>query len=125
MDRPRVRQLRDSLQAALSFWAEQNGVDAQVGSARYTASSVTFKMDVLEKNAKGETTSVSAEAFKSSAHFFGLKPTDLGRTFVVRGRIFKVTGLAPRSRKYPVLAESDGKTYKFPVSLYLSANQTP
>lgn len=57
--------------------------------------------------------SPEAEAFKQNADLFGLTPEDLGATFTQRGQTFEITGVATRSRKYPILASCGGKGYKF------------
>jgi hypothetical protein len=49
------------------------------------------------------------------ASFYGFKETDLGAKVNLMGSAYEITGLMPRSRKFPVLAKAlrTGKTYKF------------
>ncbi len=65
----------------------------------------TFAMDTI------------GEDFKRLATHYGLKPSDLGKTFTQRRSIFKVIGLVASRPKYPILVENQkGKRYKFPAS---------
>lgn len=51
---------------------------------------------------------------------------ELGSEFVDRGETFTITGLNPRSTKYPVLAtRADGKRFKFPVITVLAHGEFP
>jgi len=51
------------------------------------------------------------------APVYDLNPSDFGKKFISGKSSFRISGIKPTNRKYPVLAErvSDGKTYKFPV----------
>ena len=45
-----------------------------------------------------------------------VSPEDYGHTFTNRGEVMKVVAVAPRSRKYPIIAtKPDGKRFKFTV----------
>ena len=51
---------------------------------------------------------------------------ELGSEFVDRGETFTITGLNPRSTKYPVLVtRADGKRFKFPVITVLAHGEFP
>ena len=47
--------------------------------------------------------------------FAGLKPEHLDATFACRGETYRIMGLAPSRRRYPVIAKRvrDGKAFKF------------
>jgi hypothetical protein len=65
----------------------------------------TFQMDT------------AGEDFKRHASRYGLKPTDLGRTFRQRRSVFTIIGLVPSRPKYPITVENqNGKRYKFPAA---------
>jgi len=53
--------------------------------------------------------------FERYADQYGLEPSDFGRTFLSRGREFRISGLVTRRYKMPINAErvSDGKGYMF------------
>ncbi len=118
MDRPKVKALRARLEAALkAAFGEEMGV--MVGSARFTKTSVQFKIEMSEPNAQGQVESPHVTAFKTHCKLFGLEPTDLGRTFVSRGRTFKIVGILPKCYKNPIAADAvdNGKKFKFPVEV--------
>ncbi len=55
--------------------------------------------------------------FAMHAPLFGLTPDDFGRSFLTRRGRFTLVGLAPRNRKYPVIARAPGgDLYKFPAA---------
>ena len=115
MDREKVKALRDKMQEALdAFVGSDNGVAVKVGAARFTDSSVTFKVDVSEI-VNGKAVTKEADAFKAMASLYGLKPEDLGRRFAFRGEQYEVAGLNPKAAKFPICGKrvSDGKGFKF------------
>lgn len=75
----------------------------------------------------GEVKSREALEFERMATLYGFEPSDLGKTFMSRGRRFKITGLKTRRHKYPISAEclDDGKGYKFPIDSVLVALGRP
>lgn len=116
LTRNEVKNLRTELQHHLDAISEQVGYKLTLGNASFGAT-VNFKLEAAPINENGEATSGKAEAFKLYAPMFGLKPEHLNAEFTSRGDKFKVVGFAPKSRKFPVLAERlcDGKVFKFPV----------
>lgn len=48
---------------------------------------------------------------------FGLTADQFGATFTFRNKKYTVTGLKPRSSRFPILARNEaGKVYKFPAN---------
>lgn len=116
-DRDSVRNVRNVLQFALEDVAKKLGVKVNVGAANFTSNNIVFKVEVAKVATGGQVLSRDAEDFKTYAPRWGLKATDLGRSFRYSGEVYTVTGAKPRSYKFPILAKrrSDGKTYKMPV----------
>jgi len=111
-DHTSIRFLQAAVSDALGKVGETFGVEFKVGGGRFTPTRFTCRLDVTIAGAEPQ----EAEDFRQYAEMFGLKPEDLGRTFLDRGRRFTLVGLLPRSRSYPVLAQNDrGTRYKFPV----------
>jgi hypothetical protein len=123
IDRQTVRLLRQRMQAALDPLGVELKVKFVVGNASYTNDNVRFKVEALLVQPNGEVVDEAAASFKRLAHRFGLKPTDLGREFAMKGKQFVVTGLMPRSHRYPILARStrDGKVWKLSAADVLEA----
>jgi len=78
--------------------------------------SVIVRIEVAEEGEDGVILNREAEDFKALAAVYDLSPDDLGRKFKdSTGKTFQIVGLKSRSSKYPILATSGGKRYKFPV----------
>ena len=117
MDRDKVRNLRVALNRVLKEFGAQENLNVVLGNASYTDSSADFKLHVNEIAADGQVLTREAETFKRTAHYYGLQPEDLGRTFRSHsGKTFKITGLNRRAHKYPIQAVEvgTGKRFKFP-----------
>lgn len=114
-----VRKIHDEVRAALEPIAEKYGLvlDRKGSSYRRDALPVMMQFLIKETDEDGNALGASAKDFKKYAVMFGLKADDLGREFVTHGETFRITGLKPKSQKYPVLGENvrTGKTFKFPV----------
>jgi hypothetical protein len=118
-DRATVRQILAECEEALRPIAEKHGLtlDRKGRTYHHDALPVMYQFLVAEKDEDGNVLSAVAKDFVKMASLYGLSSDDLGREFKSGGDTFRVTGLKPRSRKYPILAENvkTGKTYKFPL----------
>lgn len=108
MDKAKAKALSTEVDAALQAIAERNGLSVKVGGGSYDAGSFRPKVEFKEGDA-------DASEFAQFASMYGLKPEDFGRQFIANGKLFKVSGLAIRSPKRPVLATqvSTGRVFKF------------
>jgi len=107
------------LQAALDTVAAELGYQIQVGNASFSGSQCTFKVECAVVGEDGMAQTREATDFKARAALYGLSPDDLGKVFTNGGERFRVTGLKPKSRKYPIVAVrvKDDKGYKFPADM--------
>ena len=119
LDRQTVKYIREQIQQTLdTYFPERKRFKIEVGNATFTDSEVTFKVNFATIGKNGEVKDKSAEDFKRAAFAYGLKPEDLGKSFVTAGVQYTITGLKRSSRRYPILAKrSDGKQYKFPADM--------
>ncbi len=117
--RANVRTLMDEVHEALAPIAEKHGLVLDRKGKTFYADKVPvmFQMLVRVEDSDGKVLDSKAQQFKASASLVGLKAEDLGKTFVIRGASYEVSGLNLRAHKFPVLATSTatGKTYKFPA----------
>jgi hypothetical protein len=92
------------------------GVKIKSKSATYTEDSLNFKFEILKVGDSGSIIK-SEDTFKVYAKMYGLDPEDLGKTFQYKNQMYKITGINPRSKKYPieVINIANKKGYKFPV----------
>lgn len=98
---------RAALHENLQEWLDENGLELDVGAMRYSDDSVECKIIV-------KTAGADEAEFNQNASWLQLEG-QYGKEFRSGGKTYTITGVAPRSRKYPVLVRSheDGKTYKF------------
>lgn len=108
-------QLEQEMLVALESVGKKNGVKFSLGRGRYGGTFATLQVEIGLAGSNGQSVSRQSELFKKYAGSFDLKPTDLGRVFVVNGKQFKVDGLEPRRPVRPVLGTRvpDGKRFKF------------
>lgn len=118
LDRAAVRRINNDIELALKAVADRYGVQIKVGNSRFSDSNCTTKIDISTVNEGGTVMTKEATDFNRFASSFGITKK-LGDTFDFRYDRYEITGLKPRSSKYPVLAKSlsSGKTFKFPANV--------
>ena len=121
MTKQKLQALRKDIIDALNAVSEKHGVTITGGNGTYCDDSATLKLDIAD--VIDGTAHTKAELdFKRVAHLYGLGPEDFGFTFEYGGSAYTVSGINTRAKTYPVQAcTSDGKRYKFPVSVIKSA----
>lgn len=114
LNRAKVREMREKLEPLLAEISAKTGIGIQLGRCSFTTTVATFKLECGEDNGGGFDAS-EVHDFKTHAHLYGLKPEDLGREFVWRGKVYKVVGLCPSRPQYPFLCDGgkNGCRYKF------------
>ena len=122
LDRATIRYIAKRLTEAVEPLAKELGIEIDIGSCTYAANNCKFQLKIALLDYDGKAITEDVECFNGNAELFGFEPDDLGRKFIFRGQSYTICGLSPRSRKYPVIAQSqDGKDYKFPCQIVLSA----
>lgn len=118
LDRAAVRRINSDIELALKAVADRYGVQIKVGSARFSDSNCTTKIDISTINEGGTVMTKEATDFNRFASSFGITKK-LGDTFFFRYDTYEIVGLKPNSSKYPLLAKniSSGKTFKFPANV--------
>jgi hypothetical protein len=115
-DKPTCRLLAEEIDRALQPVAERHGIVIQHGRGSFSPTNYTLKIECSVR-LNGETVTPEAEAFKRYAEHYGLKPEDLGKIISHAGSQFRIVGLKPNSRRFPILAERlpDGKRFVLPA----------
>ena len=117
VDRSTVKMLLDEAEEALGQIAMRHGIVVSRKHCTYSSTEipVAFKFVVPERAEDGEAIDPKETEFRKLAPRFGLEPDDYGKMFKTFNGVFRVCGIKPRARKYPVLGESitNGKVYKF------------
>ena len=110
-----LRQLRPEIQAALADLGKRFGVGFEVGSASYSGSHATFKLEVGALGDNGKVVSKETENFKFLAPMYGLSENDLGRQFLLSGKMHTIVGINSNATRFPILTECGGRKYKVPA----------
>lgn len=116
-DRQNLKPLRQDIDKALKAVAEKYGLSLMLGNIRFNESSATCKLEARVTEKTGEPT--MAADFRALAPTYGLESSLLYQTVLMDGKFYKIVGLKPRNRKYPIIATrvDTGKRYKFPASV--------
>lgn len=114
LTKQKIQKLRVEMNAALAAVAKKHKISITCGSARFSTENATMKLDIaVIDHDTGEVITRERTLFMQSCTRYCLKPSDFGKTIDYDGREFTISGLAPRSRKYPILVKSAaGETYK-------------
>lgn len=109
MDKDAARTLSERTQEALSTLAHDLGLTVEIRGGSFDPTAGTYKPSITFKLANS-----AEQEFRGYAEMFGLLPDDYGTEFKSGAKTFRISGLATRSSKRPILATAaDGKTYKF------------
>jgi hypothetical protein len=125
LNKATVIALRAEIQEALKSVAAKHGISITTGNGTFTGDNATLKLEIAVIAVDGTVVSKTVSAFQSLATLYGFKPEDLGRTFKSGSRTYTITGLDRNSYKYPLLASSNGKTYKLPLDAVRKALGIP
>ena len=115
-DKPTLRTLRASIDAALAGVATTHGIRVRVGNARFTDTTADFKLELvvdrLAPNAQSPVPeSKEAAAFRRLAPRYGFRSDQLGATLTLDGTPYVIVGLRPGAPKRPiVLAQAANST---------------
>jgi hypothetical protein len=115
--------IRAAIELKLAEVSEQYGILLHAGGMSYSHSKITTRLTIkiVSEDVKDGESIEEASArsdFALYAPSLGLAAEDFGKEVRVDGKQFKIVGIAPRSRKYPILGETiDGKkTFKLAVN---------
>jgi hypothetical protein len=116
IDRANHALLTKAIDTALAAVGAEFGVQLKTTNGKYSNGGhghVTVEMGVISADGNAETK--EASDFRSMAQYYDMEPSDLGMEFTSNGVAYRLSGIAPRSRKYPFLAERvrDGAVFKF------------
>ena len=112
-DRPSIKTLRKDIDNALKSVADKHGLSLQLGNIRFNEHSFTGKLEARVTENPGEPT--MATDFKALSMSYGIPASYLHSIVTLNGKRYKIVGLKPRNRKYPIICEKtdNGKRYKF------------
>jgi hypothetical protein len=115
--------IRDAIDSKLAEIGNEFGIVLSIGGMSYSATEVTTRLTVRTVNTDikaGESIKEASERseFSLYAKRFGLKAEDFGKVVTVDSKQFRIVGIKPKSRKFPILGEDvvSKTVYKLPVS---------
>lgn len=114
-----LRSLAEEIDIVLDdIQSRYEGLTLVRGTTRYNNLEATLKIKVQVVNEAGESERERRD-FDVLSRSYGLLPEDLGTVFTSRGTDYRLTGINPRARKYPIKGErvSDNRKFKFPKSV--------
>jgi len=105
---------RSDFEEAVKALEEKHGMTIKLAGISYTDESFSSKVTFTNNDENGNKVSQIAIDFQKQAGMYGLKASDLGRTFFSNGQSFTISGLKPRNHKMPIIAtSSEGRSFKF------------
>lgn len=117
IDRQFMRDLRVSLELALSVVAERHGISIKVGHGTFAGENGAFKLELATIGGDGIANTKERSDFKRYAAMLNLKPEWLDQEFEQGGDTFTIRGLRLKARKRPVIAsKKGGKLFVFAAS---------
>lgn len=119
IDRASIDTIGKRVAAALKDLGEELGLTFSFdGAGRYAGQTGEVRISMALATAAGAETAHEV-MFKTLAAGWGLVPTDLGRTLMVRGARYTIAGANIGGRKNPVLIKrvSDERIFNAPLSL--------
>lgn len=122
MDRAEARRIATAIEKAVQPVALAYGLQIKVKGGRFSTTTYTAKVECSELQ-DGVAQTGQRVDFLAMCDAYGLESEHLDTAFQVRGETYRITGLAPSRRRYPVIAErmSDGKAYKFAADTVVAA----
>ena len=117
-DKPTIKALRQSMDAALAKVSKEYGITITAGNARFTANEVTFKVKANTMGTGGKAITKESQAWGIHANLHGLGHLSIGDSVELQGKSFSIKGWNTRARKSPINIEDNmGRGYKCSVSM--------
>lgn len=101
LDRQTARVIQDELAAAVAPIFEKHGLAVAKGRASYDVGMFRFTVEAHATDAEHDPKVV---AWNRYADAYGLPPEALGRGLTYNGKRYKIVGLVPTRRRFPVAA---------------------
>jgi hypothetical protein len=115
-DRANLKVLSMDINETLQAVGKKYGISIKTNGGTFDHISFRLKVECSVMQ-DGNVISKEETCFKQYASMYGMKPEDLGKNIIVGGKAYKVIGLRPSARRFPILAKRyDGKRFCLPLS---------
>jgi len=111
IDTANLKEFREEFKKAVEKLAKKYKVEISLGNISYDNLEFHGKMSVKNLEQGGKKIDADKENFSKYAVLYGLKPALFGYSITAQGKNFKIVGINPRKRKFPIVLE-DTKTGK-------------
>lgn len=118
MNTTKVKTIQNQIKEAIRKIEKDNSVKISFGTCRYSDSDYrsTMSVKLVKVTTDGKKVVGSQSENLELSKLFGFKSNIIGKKFNSNGKEFTITEFKIRNRKYPVIAESNGRSYKFESS---------
>ena len=126
MDRDKIKMIRGEMEKALNDMGAKHGLSFSLGTITFTDTDFSVKVRGIDHDVTTAGSALELDWNKYKARYPELEGIVLGQRFRNdKGDVYRIVGLKPKNRKYPVIAErEDGKSFKFStyaVKIYIAA----
>jgi hypothetical protein len=108
----KIKMIQSDLKEAFAEIGKKHGIQLVMGTLSYNELYFTVPLKGRFLDALGTTEAADKEEFELYARKFFLDPKLFGQMVVIGFKTYKIVGIAPKARKYPVIGEYQGKKYK-------------
>jgi hypothetical protein len=114
MKQEQIKVIQADLRAAFVAIGEKHKISIAMGSLTYNDLYFTCPIKGRFLDAKGSTEEADKAEWDAYCGKFGLKSDMFGKVFVLGGKTYKIIGIKPKARKYPVVGQvGSGGKYVF------------
>lgn len=109
-----VNELNKEIREAVEGIIKNRGLKLASVKASFSSMDVKFSVNVVQLNENGEDIAAKSN-WDIYAERFGVKPEDFGKTVIMCGKAWKLSGISPQGIRYPFRAVNciSKKIYKF------------
>jgi hypothetical protein len=108
----KIRMVKNDLIAAFNDIGRKHNIVLNMGTLSYNDLYFTVSLKGRFLDAQGTTEAADKALWDFYAAKFGLKSEWFGKTITIGTHTYKIVGIAPKARKYPVIGEEHGKKFK-------------
>lgn len=119
-DKATLKNISADISKALESVGVKYGIKIENGRCQYSDNNFTMKLEASRVNSDGTVETKEVSDFKKNCQHYGLKISDLGKTFVSNGQTYVLSGLNTRAKSMPIMGHRLGDPkaqYKFRESV--------
>jgi hypothetical protein len=122
MKQEQIKIIQEHLKAAFSDIGAKHKVIINMGSLSYNDLYFTCPIKGRFTDAQGSTEEADKAEWDMYCGKFGMTPDMFGKSFSIAGKTYKIIGIKPKARKYPVVGQvgSGGKYVFSSIDVVLS-----